>query len=67
MKGDEGFCLLKYRKGKGNLSIQSVKRPYRAKRWHFMAVKKAGKRSSFVINSYFKDSAFTAVKREEKF
>ena len=53
MKGVEGFRLLKYKKGRGNLSIQSVKRPYRAKRWHFMAVKTAGKRSSFVINSYF--------------
>ena len=61
MKGDEGFRLLNYMKGQGNLSTQSVKRPYRAKRGHFMAVKKSGKRTSFVINSYFIDGAFTAV------
>ena len=29
----------------------------------FMAVKKARRRSIFVIDSYLKDSAFTAVKR----
>ena len=29
---------------------------------HFMAVKKSRKRSGFVIYSYSKDSAFTAVK-----
>ena len=33
---------------------------------HFMAVKKSRKRSGFVIYSYFKDSKFTAVKRDEK-
>ena len=36
------------------------------KQMHFMAVKKSRKRSGFVIYSYFKDSAFTAVKRDAK-
>ena len=34
---------------------------------HFLAVKKSRKRSGFVINSYFKDIAFTAVKGDGKF
>ena len=34
---------------------------------HFMAVKKSRKRSGFFIYSYFKESAFTAVKRDAKF
>ena len=34
---------------------------------HFMAVKKSRKRSGFVLYSYLKDSAFTAVKRDAKF
>ena len=33
----------------------------------FMAVKKSRKRSGIVIYSYFKDSPFTAVKRDAKF
>ena len=37
------------------------------KQMHFMAVKKSRKRSGFVIYSYLKDSAFTAVKRDAKF
>ena len=32
-----------------------------------MRVKKSRKRSDFVIYSYFKDSVFTAVKRDAKF
>ena len=32
-----------------------------------MAVKKSRKCSGFVIYSYFKDTAFTAVKRDAKF
>ena len=32
-----------------------------------LAVKKSGKRSGFVIYSYFKCSAFTLVEREAKF
>ena len=34
---------------------------------HFMAVKKSRKCSGFVIYSYSKDIAFTAVKRDAKF
>ena len=34
---------------------------------HFMDVKKSIKLSSFVISSCFKDSAFTAVKRDSNF
>ena len=34
---------------------------------HFVAVKKTRQRSGFVINSYFKDIAFTVVKGDGKF
>ena len=34
---------------------------------HFKRVKKSRKLSDFVIYSYFKDSVFTAVKRDAKF
>ena len=34
---------------------------------HFMAVKKSRERSGFFIYSFFKESAFTAVKRDAKF
>ena len=54
-------------KGKGNLSFQSVKRPHRANRCIFWLWKKLWKHSGFVICSYFKDSVFTAVKRDAKF
>ena len=53
-------------KGKGNLLFRSVKSP-KGQQMHFMAVKKKRKGSGFVIYSYFKDSAFTAVKRRAKF
>ena len=33
----------------------------------FIAVKKSRKLSGFVIYSYFKDTAFTAVKEDENF
>ena len=33
---------------------------------HFMAEKKSRKRSCVVIHSYFKDSTFSAVKRDAK-
>ena len=49
---------MKYIKGKRNLSFGSVKGPERAK---------TRKRSLFVIDSYLKDSAFTAVKRDARF
>ena len=53
-------------KGKGNLSFRSVKSP-KGQQMHFMAVKKKRKGSGFVIYSYFKDRAFTAIKRLAKF
>ena len=56
-----------YIKGGGNVSFQSVKRHKMANRRHFVAVKKSRKRSGFVLYSYLKDSAFTAVKRDAKF
>ena len=34
---------------------------------HFMAEKKSRKFPGFVTSSYFKDSPFTAVERDEKF
>ena len=34
---------------------------------HFMALKKSRKHYGFVIYSHFKDSLFTAVKRDAKF
>ena len=34
---------------------------------HFIGVKKLRKSSGFVIYSYLKDSAFTAVKRDSKY
>ena len=34
---------------------------------HFLAVKKSRERSGFVIYSYLKGNAFTAVKRHAKF
>ena len=34
---------------------------------HFMTVKKSRKCCGFLIYSYFKESAFTAVKRDAKF
>ena len=53
-------------KGKGNLSFRSVKSP-KGQQMHFVAVKKVQKGSGFVIYSYLKDSAFSAVKRRAKF
>ena len=46
-----------YAPGVGNLSFQM----------RFIAVKKSRKLSGFVIYSYFKDTAFTAVKKDENF
>ena len=65
MKG-KGFYSLKYIRGQGNLSFQSVKGP----KWltdEFHCCIKSRKRSIFVIDSYLNDSAFTAVKRDAKF
>ena len=62
MKG-KGFHLLKYRKVRENLSFQSAKRLKAltdafpgCKNWII----------GFVIYSYLKDSAFTAVERDAK-
>ena len=64
MKG-KGFYLLKYIRGQGNLSFQSVKGP----KWltdEFYGCIKSRTLSIFVIDSYLNDSAFTAVKRDAK-
>ena len=65
MKG-WGFHLLKHVKGKGNLSFGSV-RGSKGLTNEFYGLKKSRKRSIFLIDSYLKDSAFTAVKRDAKF
>ena len=43
------------------MSFLLVRRPKRAYRCIFLAVKKSRKHSCFVIYSYLKESAFTAV------
>ena len=53
-------------KGQGNLSFGSVKGP-KGLTDEFYGFIKSRKRSIFVIDSYLKDSAFTAVKRDVKF
>ena len=45
---------------------EKVKR-FKRGNMHFMAVKKSRKRSGFEIDSYLKNSAFIAVKRDAKF
>ena len=52
-------------KGWGNLSFRSVKRPNRAKRCIF-SCEKVNKTFWFASYTYFKESAFTAVKKECK-
>ena len=49
---------MKYIKGKVNLSFGSMKGPKKAK---------SRKSFIFVIDSYLKDSAFTAIKKDAKF
>ena len=61
MKG-KGFYSLKYIRGQGNLSFQSVK----GLTDEFYGCIKSRKLSIFVIDSYLNDSAFTAVKRDAK-
>ena len=53
-------------KGYGNLSLRSVK-TQKELQMHFISRKKLRKSPGFAIYSYLKDSAFTAVKRDEKF
>ena len=47
------------------MSFLLVRRPKRAYRCIFLAVKKSRKHSCFVFYSYLKDSAFTAVKQNK--
>ena len=54
-------------KGNGNLSLPSVEGPKSANRCIFMAVKKKRKLPGLVTYSYFRDDAFTAVKRDAAF
>ena len=50
-------------KGWGNLSFRSVKRPNRAKRCIF-SCEKVNKTFWFASYTYFKESAFTAAKKD---
>ena len=54
---------MKYKKGWENLSFGSVK----GLTDEFYGIMKSRKRSVFVIDSYLKDSAFTAVESDVKF
>ena len=47
--------------------IQGDKKAPKGYKVYFMAVKKLRERSDFVIYSYFKDSVFSAVKRDSQF
>ena len=55
-----------YKSRQGNLSSGSVKGP-KGLTDDFYGFIKSRKRFSFVIDSYLKDNAFTAVKRDAKF
>ena len=57
---------MEYIKGEGNLSFGSVKGP-EGLADEFYGFVKSKKCSIVVIDSYVKDSAFTAVKRDTKF
>ena len=57
---------MEYIKGEGNLSFGSVKGP-EGLADEFYGFVKSKKCSIVVIDSYVKDSAFTAVKRDAKF
>ena len=61
-----GFYSLKYTKGLGNLSFGSVKGPI-GQTDEFYGFKNSRKLYIFVIDSYLKDSSFTAVKSDAKF
>ena len=54
-------------KGSGNLSFWLVQRPKWANRFILWSGKGQEKVLLFFIYSYFKDIAFTAVKRDEQF
>ena len=53
-------------KGYGNLSLRSVK-TQKELQMHFISRKTLRKSPGFVIYSYLKDSALTAVKRDAEF
>ena len=62
-----GILLVEaYKSRQGNLSFGSVKGP-QGLTDDFYGFIKSRKRFSFVIDSYLKDSAFTAVKRDATF
>ena len=60
------FSGCRYMKGWGNLSFGPLKGP-KGLSDEFLWLYNSRKRSIFVIDSYLKDSAFTAVKRVVKF
>ena len=66
MKG-QGFYLLKYMKGQRNLSFSACKKTQKSHRCILSAAKKSRKHFGFVINKFFINSGFTAVKRDVKF
>ena len=63
-KGAVPFSGFKYMKGKRNLSFRSVKAGPKGLTDAFYGHEKVKKTSGFVIYSYFKDNAFTVVKRK---
>ena len=66
-KGRDFTCCSKYMKGSGNLSFWLVQRPKWANRFILWSWKGQEKVLLFFIYSYFKDIAFTVVKRDEQF
>ena len=60
-----GILLVEVHEIIGKSVIWVCERAQRANRWILWLCK--AEKSSFVINSYFNDSAFTAVKRDGKF
>ena len=60
-----GILLVDVYKRVGNLSFGSVKAP-KGLTGEFYGFKKSRKRSIFVIDSYLKDSTFTAVTRDAR-
>ena len=62
-----GISLVEVYERLWTLSFRSVKRPKRANRCVLItAVKETRKCSGFAIDSYLKDGAFTAVKRDAR-
>ena len=60
-------CIEATDKRVGKSVISVCKNALKGRQMRFMDVKKSIKLSSFVISSCFKDSAFTAVKRDSNF